>query len=187
MSGWPRALAQRPTPAGALHGEIEARDRSELLLDAAKTRPTAFAPRVLFALPGLSGDEPMGKDFRRASEALAAELLWAAAAKPTPTTLRVLLEEAARLWGLAPAPVDEASMSKLQQASRVVTAVAGAVITLAVAMTDGAGFDLADQVVLVSETPAVRQLLGLAVAWKGSNRQVRAFSKNNRASCSPFG
>lgn len=157
----------------ALHGELEARDRLELLLrDAAKTQPTAFAPRVLFALPGLSGDEPLGKDFRGASEALAAELLRAAAAKPAPMTLRALLEEAARIWGLAPAPVDEASLATLQQASRVVAAGAGAVIALAAAMADRAGFDLADQVLLVSETPAVRQLLGLAVAWKRSNRPV---------------
>lgn len=161
----------------ALHGELEARDRLELLLrDAAKAQPVAFAPRVLFALPGLSSDEPLGKDFRGASEALAAELLRAATAKPAPTTLRALLEEAARIWGLAPTPIDEADLLALRPASRVVAAGAGALISIAVSLADRAGFDLADQVVLVSETPSVRQLLGLAVAWTRVRRQERLLS-----------
>lgn len=161
----------------ALHGELEARDRLELLLrDAAKAQPVAFAPRVLFALPGLSSDEPMGKDFRGASEKLADELLRAATAKPAPTTLRALLDEAARIWGLGPAPIDEATLLALRPASRVVAAGAGAVIAIAGSLADRAGFDLADQVVLVSETPAVRQLLGLALAWTRVRRPDRLLS-----------
>ena len=47
---------------------------------------------------------------------------------------------------------------------------------IAVSLADRAGFDLADQVVLVSERPSVRQLLGLAVAWTRVRRQERLLS-----------
>lgn len=157
-----------------LRGELAARDRLELLLrDAAQTQPLAFAPRVLFALPGLSDDEPLGKDFRGASEALACELLREADTRKAPPTLRALLDEAARVWGVSPSAVDEAVLSSLRPASRVVIAGAGAVVAVSLWLVARAGFDLADQVLLVAETPAVRQLLGLSVAWSRATGRAR--------------
>jgi hypothetical protein len=45
-------------------GDLALGDRLDLLVrDGAATQPTAFAPRVVFALDGLASDEPFGPDW----------------------------------------------------------------------------------------------------------------------------
>lgn len=152
----------------ALRGELGAADRLELLLrDAAGTQPAVFAPRLLFELPGLPADEPFGKDFRGANEASAAELLRTATVDAAPGSLAALLDAAAAIWKLRVTAdgLDEAGLAALHPASRVVAAGAGAVVELARSLSERGGFDLADQVTVVTESPGVRQLMGLAVLW----------------------
>jgi hypothetical protein len=164
---------------GALRGELRAADRLELLLrDAAGTQPAAFAPRLLFELPGLPADEPFGKEFRGADEAMAAELLRSAVDGAAPGSLPALLDAAAAIWGLRVTTdgLDETAVSALRPASRVVAAGAGAVITLARSLSERGGFDLADQVTVLAESPGVRQLMGLAVLWTRRTQAPRLIS-----------
>ncbi|MFO0575663.1 MAG: hypothetical protein U1A78_16830 [Polyangia bacterium] len=152
----------------ALHGELLAADRLELLLrDAAGTQPAAFAPRLLFELPGLPADEPFGREFRGADEALATELLRTATQHAVPASMSALLDTTAAIWQMDVSTdgIDPEALDALQPASRVVAAGAGAVVALARSLSSRGGFDLADQVTVVTESPGVRQLLGLAILW----------------------
>ena len=60
----------------ALGGELDDRDRLTLLLrDGAVTHPLAFGARDVFAIPGLTEDEPFGPDWPEAPVQLAKELM----------------------------------------------------------------------------------------------------------------
>lgn len=148
-------------------GALRPSDRLDLLIrNAAVASPAAFAPRVIFPLPGLADDEPFGPDWT-APAALAEKLLRDAAQPLADPKPKAVISEAAKAWGLTPKPAT-ARLADLTPASRILAAGAGAILTLVEHFHGRAGFDLGNQVVLVAAAPGERQLLGLAAALLGS-------------------
>lgn len=158
-------------------GELDERDRLDILVrDAAATQPLAFAPRSIFALPGLAADEPFGHEWTGLPVGVARELLQDAAADLAPRPARVVLAQLAAVWGLAPGKAEGASLASLGPASRVVAAGAGALLALADHFASRRDLDLGDQVLLISDRPGERQLFGLAAVLLGSTTAPRVVS-----------
>jgi hypothetical protein len=164
----------------AFRGELRDADRIDLLpLNAAATAPAAFAPRVILALPGLAEDEPFGPDWTGPDHVRATMLPWLAA-QPPAVDLPGILSQVARAWGLAPAALSKDRTASIAPQSRIVAAGAGAVLALAERFQAGRGFDLSEQVLLMTGVPGERQLLGIAavvtdqidVASAPSNREA---------------
>jgi hypothetical protein len=151
-------------------GELEDRDRLDILLrDAAATYPLAFAPRRIFALAGLSDDEPFGHEWPGLPAGLARSLLRDAADNVAPRPAHLVLAEAASAWGFAPsATLSGFAVASLGPASRVAASGAGAVLVLAEHFASRRDLDLGDQVLFVTDRPGERQLFGLAVVLLGS-------------------
>jgi hypothetical protein len=151
-------------------GELDDRDRLDLLLrDAAATYPLAFAPRRIFALAGLSEDEPFGHEWPGLPVNLARALLRDAAANLEPRPAHMVLGEVASAWALAPsATLSCDPIASLGPASQVAVAGAGAVLVLAEHFASRRDLDLGDQVLFLTDRPGERQLFGLAVVLLGS-------------------
>ncbi len=79
-----------------------------------------------------------------------------------------VLSQVVHAWGLAPAAVSRDRTAAIAPHSRVVAAGAGALLALAEHFQAGRGFDLSEQVLLVSGLPGERQLLGIAAALLGA-------------------
>lgn len=153
----------------AFKGELRDADRLDLLIrDAAKSLPAAFAPRVVLGIAGLHDDEPFGPDWPGPDAALAATLLRSAAQPFERPPLAELLARVVAAWSLAPAPVDRKRTADIAPQTRIVAAGAGAILALAEHFEQGKGLDLAAQVLLVTDSPGERQLLGVAAALLGS-------------------
>ncbi|RKH14946.1 hypothetical protein D7V97_01550 [Corallococcus sp. CA053C] len=149
-------------------GELHERDRLDLLIrDAAVNHPTAFAPRRIFLLEGLAEDEPFGPEWPGPDAALAMRL-WRDSHAPAPTALKDVLRAAAQAWQLTPQPLASKALTEVAPASRILASGAGAVLALAAHFEGRAELDLADQVLLVTDSPAERQLFGMAVMLLGS-------------------
>jgi hypothetical protein len=154
-------------------GELEERDRVELLIrDAAMSHPAAFAPRSIFLLEGLAEDEPFGPEWPGPEASLALRL-WRDSNAPAPSSLSGLLSAAAHAWRLPPAPVSPEQPVEIGPATRILASGAGAVLALAARFEGHAELDMADQVLLVTDSPAERQLFGLAVMGLGHDSPVR--------------
>lgn len=152
----------------AIVGALRPSDRLDLLIrNAAVASPAAFAPRVIFPLPGLADDEPFGPDWI-APAGLAEKLLKDAAQPLTDASPKTILAEAAKAWELAPKAPAAAKLAVLTPASRVLASGAGAILALASHFHGRAGFDLGNQVVVVTASPGERQLMGLAAALLGA-------------------
>jgi hypothetical protein len=156
-----------------MQGHLRAADRLDLTLrNAAVPHPAAFAPRVVFALTGLADDEPFGTELT-APASLADKLLREAAEQLMATTPPAILGEVARVWSLAPQRPDVGVLERLTPATRIVATGAGAILTLAERFERRDGFDLANQVLLVTDHPGERQLFGIAAALLGVAAPVR--------------
>lgn len=164
-----QAGARRPTFGAepdarwaAFKGELLDGDRFDLVLrDAAATAPLAFAARAVFAIEGLAADDPFGPDWPGAGPALAMALQREAASAISGDAASAL-REAAGLWSLAPRSPEASRAAEVTAQSRIVAAGAGAVVALFERFRNGRGLDLAEQVLLVTASPAERQLLGIA-------------------------
>jgi len=158
----------------AFQGELTDSDRLDLLLrDGAVLYPVAFSAATVFGLPDLAGDEPFGPEWRSLLPSEAGIFLREASTGPafggTDDRLR-LLDGLAQVWGLTIQPLD---VSSVVPASRVVVAGAGAIVSLAGHMAGRADMDFGDQLLLVTDRPAERQLFGLAAALCGSRHRPR--------------
>jgi hypothetical protein len=154
----------------AFRGELRDEDRLELLVrDAAAVSPSAFAPRVVFALDGLAGDEPFGPEWTGAPAQLAMTLLRESAAAKQVGVVETLRAVAAA-WHLEPQPIAESEFASIGPASRMLVAGAGAILGLAQHASSRGGMDLADQALLVTDHPGHRQLFGMAAALLGSTK-----------------
>ncbi|WP_104981129.1 hypothetical protein [Sorangium cellulosum] len=165
----------------ALGGELEDRDRLDLLLrDAAVSNPLAFSARGVFDLTWLTDDEPFGPSFPQASAGLAAALLREATASPLAATdPQAVLGAAADAWRLAPLAPEPALADRLQRvvpATRIVASGARAVAMLAAHANARSDLDLGEQVLLVTDTPAERQMFGFALLLTPSRGRPRVIS-----------
>lgn len=172
--------AQRFTPDAdarwkAFRGELTDADRLDLLLrDGAALHPAAFSAAAVFGLPNLAADEPFGPEWSSLPPSDAGEILRSSpqclggsdAASPSQ-----MLELLAKIWDLTLPATD---VSQVVPASRVVVAGAGAIAALADHMAGRKDMDFGDQLLLVTDRPGERQLLGLASALCGSRTRPRA-------------
>ncbi len=162
----PAADASWRTYAGTA-SDLSDLDRLELLLrDAASLHPDAFSPRAVFALPGLTDDEPFGQWAHTPEPKLARDTFRSPPAAPS--SARALLEAAARHWNL-PLGV-AAALPPIGPTTRVL--VVGAAALLAVVDRFAANRDLSlrEQVVVLTDVPALRHLAGLAALALGELR-----------------
>lgn len=171
--------AQRFTPDAdarwkAFRGELTDADRVDLLLrDGAALHPVAFSAAAVFGLPDLAADEPFGPDWTSLPPSEAGVLLRDAMKAVVPGAEgrpSQSLDAVAKVWDLAPQVTD---VSPVVPASRVIVAGAGAIIALADHMAGRADMDFGDQLLLVTDRPAERQLFGLASALCGSPARLR--------------
>ncbi|KYG04926.1 hypothetical protein BE21_43920 [Sorangium cellulosum] len=131
----------------ALGGALEDRNRLDLLLrDAAVSNPLAFSARGVFDLAWLTDDEPFGPSFPQAPAGLAA----------------ALLREVASPLAAADTP-----------AVLVIASGARAVAMLAAHANARGDLDLGEQVLLVTDASAERQMFGFALLVTGSRGRPR--------------
>jgi hypothetical protein len=164
----------------AFAGDMNEWDRLDLCLrDAAVQFPMAFAPRVVFALDGLTDDEPFGESWERPAGRLAWELIHEP--PPVPATLAELMAAAAAIWGLPLVEPPGAELPALTVASRVRVASAGALVAVARRLEQIDASNLIDQVTLVTREPAERQLFGLAAVFSKASGDGRILSPDEAA------
>ena len=158
----------------ALGGELEPRDRLDWLVrDAAALQPPAFSPRVIFELPGLTDDEPMGSDWPMAPAALSVELLreaGKAAAANLPLTAKAVLTAALSAWRLAASEPTSALVEQARTIApthRVLVAGPSAICALGLAAEGRRDLNLGDQTLCLAASPGERHLFGLALLIAG--------------------
>ena len=142
-------------------------DRLELLLrDAASLYPDAFSPRVVFALHGLTDDEPFGQWDRAPAPGLARDTFRAqnAPARDVATFLR----DAARAWSRPVGVV--ADLPPIGPTSRVLAVGAGALVALVARFAEDRALSFREQVLVLTDDPAVRHLAALASLGLGGLR-----------------
>jgi hypothetical protein len=158
----------------SFQGELLDADRLDLLVrDAAVGQPAAFAPRVVFDLPGLTEDEPFGPDWPGADARAAHALLQPDRA--VPTELTAVLETACAAWGVHPSQAS-VNVAFLTAATRLLVSGPAAIIAVAQAFQGRAGFDFADQVVVLADNALERQLAGLTAAVLGTSKPARTIA-----------
>lgn len=140
-------------------GALGPGDRVDILLrDAAGTWGAAFSPSECFGFFGLADDEPFGPDWGgiedHAAKRLMAEISGA-----------VILEQVATVLGVKSAPV---VVPSLTPSTKLVVAGGAAIVAVAKAFTENHALSWTDQIVVVAEAPAFRQLAGLSAVLIGA-------------------
>lgn len=131
-----------------------------VLKNLAMLYPSAFAPGPVFELPGWYDDAPWGVGFVRPPRD---ELETLFRRREPPANLDAALARARDAWSVrAPASSDFAS--RLTPMTQVLVCGASAMSAVASAFGARENHQVRTQVLLVSETPASRHLLGLASA-----------------------
>jgi len=140
-------------------GALAAGDRIDILLrDAAGTWGAAFSPSECFGFFGLADDEPFGPDWVGIDDRAAKHLL----AQPSaPATL----EHVANCLGVKEASV---LVPPLTPATRLIVAGGAAILAVGRLFAESKAFSWTDQVVVVADEPARRQLAGLAAVLLGA-------------------
>ncbi len=136
-------------------------DRLELLLrDAATLHPDAFGPRAVFSIEGLTNDEPFGQWTLTPAPGLAREVLRGAPLGSSAREARSLIEEAARALGASLGA--KTAVPTIGPTTRVLCVGVGALVALVARFEEDRTLDVAEQLLVVTERPALRQLAGLA-------------------------
>lgn len=160
----------------AFRGDLTDSDRLDLLLrDGAVQFPLALGAAAVFALPDLASDEPYGPDWTSLPPSEAGPLLREAAQRTAAgpdVRPSLVLAEVARLWGIA-TELLPVSVTNVAAASRAVVAGPSAIAALADHMAGRTDMDFGDQLLLVTDRPAERQIFGLAAALCGSRTRPR--------------
>lgn len=176
-----RALDARETTARRFGRDAEARwtqfagalgvgDRIDILLrDAAGTWGTAFSPSECFGFFGLADDEPFGPDWGGIDDASAKRLL----AEPTvpfadsaggvggPATLDHVAYGLGVNAGSVPVP-------SVTPSTKLAVAGGTAIVSVAKVFAENKALSWTDQVVVVADKAAWRQLAGLAAVLLGA-------------------
>lgn len=158
----PDADARWQRFAGKLHDG----DRLQVLLrDASVPWGVAFAGARIFQAQGVALDEPFGPAWIAPNPAEARRYIDGA---PAPSLAAI-----ATALGVRSNPVD---LPDLRPTTRLVLAGGAAILAAAQAFTDRPDLDWSRQVLVVADTPAHRQLAGLAALFVGATQpgQVRA-------------
>ncbi len=142
------------------HGALHTGDRLDILLrDAAATWGVAFSGARAFRLPGVAADEAFGPSWPTPDPDRAAALL---GSRPEPS-----LAVAAAALGVKATPV---ILPTIRPDTRLVLAGGAAILAVASAFMGRADLDWSIQVTVVAESPAHRQLAGLAALFVGAIR-----------------
>lgn len=140
-------------------GALGAGDRIDILLrDAAGTWGAAFSPSECFALFGLADDEPFGPDWHGIDDAAAKRLL-------SEPNAPVMLEHIADVLGLTAVSVPIPSVTP---STKLVVAGGAAIVRVAKQFAENKTLSWTDQVVVVADNAACRQLAGLAAVLLGA-------------------
>ena len=140
-------------------GALGAGDRIDILLrDAAGTWGAAFSPSECFGFFGLADDEPFGPDWGGIDDHAAKRLL---AEPDAPSTL----EHVAYGLGVKAAHVPVPAISP---STKLVVAGGTAIVSVAKVFAENQGLSWTDQVVVVANKGAWRQLAGLAAVLLGA-------------------
>lgn len=165
-----RALDLRETTPRRFGAEAEARwtqfagalgagDRIDILLrDAAGTWGAAFSPSECFGFFGLADDEPFGPDWGGIDDASAKRLL---AEPDAPATL----DHVAYRLGVKAASVPVPAVTP---STKLVIAGGTAIVSVAKVFAENNSLSWTDQVVVVADKAAWRQLAGLAAVLLGA-------------------
>lgn len=139
-------------------GALGAGDRLDILLrDAAGTWGAAFSPSECFGFFGLADDEPFGPDWGGIDDHTAKRLL---AEPDAPASLEHI---AYSLGVKVSVPVPQLTAS-----TKLVVAGGTAVVSVAKAFSENTALSWTDQVVVLADKPAWRQLAGLAAVVLGA-------------------
>ncbi|MFY0572907.1 hypothetical protein ACN28E_55020 [Archangium lansingense] len=140
-------------------GALGAGDRIDIMLrDAAGTWGAAFSPSECFGFFGLADDEPFGPDWGGIDDHAAKRLL---AEPDAPATL----EHIAYGLGVKAASVPVASVTP---STKLVVAGGTAIVSVAKVFAENKALSWTDQVVVVADKAACRQLAGLAAVLLGA-------------------
>jgi len=165
-----RALDTRETTARRFGRDAEARwtqfagalgmgDRIDILLrDAAGTWGAAFSPSECFGFFGLADDEPFGPDWCGIDDATAKRLL---AEPDAPITVDHVAYVLGVKGGSVPVP-------PVTPATKLVVAGGTAIVSVAKTFAENKALSWTDQVVVVANNAAWRQLAGLAAVLLGA-------------------
>ncbi len=144
---------------GQFAGALGAGDRVDVLLrDAAGTWGAAFSPSECFGFFGLADDEPFGPDWGGMDDRAAKRLL-------TEPDAPVTLEHIAYGLGVKTARVPVPAISP---STKLVVAGGAAIVSVAKVFAENTGLSWTDQVVVVANKAAWRQLAGLAAVLLGA-------------------
>ncbi|KYF47076.1 hypothetical protein BE04_43730 [Sorangium cellulosum] len=140
-------------------GALGAGDRIDILLrDAAGTWGAAFSPSECFGFFGVADDEPFGPDWGGIDDHAAKRLL---AEPDAPATL----EHIAYGLGVKAAGVP---VPPITPSTKLVVAGATAIVSVAKVFAENRALSWTDQVVVVADKAAWRQLAGLAAVLLGA-------------------
>jgi hypothetical protein len=155
-------------------GDMTNADRLDLLIkDAATIAPLAFAPRDVFALPGLSTEDPFGTQWPGARPGLGGALFREDTDAPADAV--AAFDAAVTLWGQRLDAFDAATLPRILPSTRLVVGGLAALRAVVAHFAAHRGsLDLADQVLLVADRPVERQLFGLATVFLATPGKARA-------------
>lgn len=157
-------------------GHLRTADRLDLgLRDGAVSWGAAFSAAAVFQLAGLALDEPFGPDWPGLAED-DARRVWREAEAFEPSGWEKALESVVAQWGLQPSSI---SLDKITPATRLVVSGASAVSCVARVFAAADSLSWADQVAVVSSTPAVRHLAGLAAVLIEARGPTRIVSPDD--------
>lgn len=144
-------------------GALGAGDRIDILLrDAAGTWGAAFSPSECFGFFGLADDELFGPDWRGIDDASAKRLLVEPSAPIT-------LDHVASELGAKPASV---SVGAVTPSTKLVVAGGTVIVSVAKVFAENKALSWTDQVVVVADKAAWRQLAGLAAVLLGARART---------------
>lgn len=153
-------------------GALGAGDRIDILLrDASGTWGAAFSPSACFGSFGLADDEPFGPDWSSLDDRTAKHLL---AEPDSPATL----EQIAQGLGVREARVPVPAVTP---STKLVVAGGAAIVSVANVFAENKALSWTDQVVVIAERAAWRQLGGLAAVLLGARGRTVLIRPNEDA------
>lgn len=150
----------------AYGSDLPAAIRCDLVLrNFAMLYPAAFAPGPVFGLSGWYEDDPWGTGFERPPVEQVEALL--AASRAAPETTAASFDHALAAWGIGTGtPVDPRLAARITPTTNVVVAGGHALADVARIFLAGERFSARTQILLASDRPAARHLLGLLCALR---------------------